>query len=325
MTVPGPTLPGPTLPDRSPAGRSLPDRTLGRLISGLECGDPGAAAALDRLWRGAARAWVVGLSGPPGVGKSVLTGRLLHAAAGCRRAVLAVDPSSPISGGAVLADRMRLQAMGVPADVFVRSLASRGALGGLSAVVPKAIRLLEAAGYELVLLETVGVGQNETDVMGVADTVVVVQAPGAGDEIQGLKSGLLEIADIFVLNKCDLDGVEQARAVLRDVARQPRDGWQVPVVSTVATAGTGIDALWRAAGQHRDWLAGSGHLARRRERRLAAELIAAADIELKQRLADLGLIERFGDGKITVRDALAEIFGHQDGPVRTATKAEQRR
>jgi LAO/AO transport system kinase len=282
---------------------------LGRLISGLEYSSVEAGAFLDRVWRGAEPAFVAGVSGPPGVGKSLLIGRLVHAAvaAGRRTAVIAVDPSSPFSGGAVLADRMRLQAIGVPKGVFVRSLASRGALGGLSAVVPAAVRALEAAGYGFVMVETVGVGQNEIDVMGIADTVIVIQAPNGGDEIQGLKSGLLEIADIFVVNKCDLAGAEQTRSILKDVARSV-DGWVVRVMSTNALTGAGVEELWRAIEAHESWLSEAGLRAECRKTRLAAELLSAADAELRRRVADRDLIERFRNGEATVRDALSEIF-----------------
>jgi LAO/AO transport system kinase len=291
---------------------TLSDRVLGRLISGLEYSSVEAGAFLDQAWRGAEPAFVAGLSGPPGVGKSLLTGRLLHSAvaAGRRPAVIAVDPSSPFSGGAVLADRMRLQALGVPQGVFVRSLASRGALGGLSAVVPAAVRALEAAGYGFVLVETVGVGQNEIDVMGIADTVIVIQAPNGGDEIQGLKSGLLEIADIFVVNKCDLAGAEQARAVLKDVARSSKvRGWFAPVILTNALTGAGVEELWRALEAHEKWLLEAGLRSERRKTRLAAELLSAANAELRHRLSDLDLIERFRNGKATIRDALSELLG----------------
>lgn len=290
----------------------LSDRVLGRLISGLEYSSVEAGAFLDQAWRGAEPAFVAGLSGPPGVGKSLLTGRLLHAAvgAGRRTAVIAVDPSSPFSGGALLADRMRLQALGVPQGVFIRSLASRGTLGGLSAVVPAAVRALEAAGYGFVLIETVGVGQNEIDVMTIADTVVVVQAPNGGDEIQGLKSGLLEIADIFVVNKCDLAGAEETRAVLKEVAGSSKDSsWLAPVILTNAIIGTGVEELWRTLQAHEKWLSDVGLRSERRKTRLAAELLTAADAALRQRLVDLDLIDRFRNGSATLRDALSELFG----------------
>jgi LAO/AO transport system kinase len=305
----------------------LPDHKLARLISGLEHGSDDAVTALDRLWAGAPSGLVVGLSGPPGVGKSVMTGQLVHAAirAGHRTAVLAVDPSSPFTGGAVLADRMRLQSLGVPKGVFVRSLASRGALGGLSAVVPAAIRALEAAAYTLVLVETVGVGQNETDIVSVADTVVVVQAPGAGDEVQGLKSGLPEIADIFVLNKCELAGAEQARAVLQDIARHPRrGGWVPPVVSTIALDGSGIPDLWQAIEAHHSWLASTNFLRERRDARLMAELFSAARAVLMDRFACLALIERFREGKITVSGALDEALAGYDKPAPFTNRGQRR-
>jgi LAO/AO transport system kinase len=306
---------------------TLSDRVLGRLISGLEYSSLEAGAFLDQVWHGAEPAFVAGLSGPPGVGKSLLTGRLLHAAvgAGRRTAVIAVDPSSPFSGGALLADRMRLQALGVPQGVFIRSLASRGALGGLSAVVPAAVRALEAAGYGFVLIETVGVGQNEIDVMGIADTVIVVQAPNGGDEIQGLKSGLLEIADIFVVNKCDLVGADQARAVLKEVAGSSKErGWLAPVILTNAITGVGVEELWHALEAHEKWLSEAGLRSERRKTRLAAELLSAANAELRQRLVDLDLVERFRNGKATIRDALSELFGAKSIDALTSDGAQRR-
>lgn len=291
------------------------------IVSGAKRDDLSLAAALSRLERGEEAGadltgpvpeMVVGLSGPPGVGKSVLTGQLLSriASQGLRPAVLAVDPSSSRSGGAILGDRMRMQGLGIPTGVFIRSLASRGALGGLSQVVPAALRALGTWGYDLALLETVGVGQNEVDVLGVADTVVVVQSPGAGDEVQALKAGLLEIADVYVLNKNDLAGASAARAVLVDQAmRSAKGDWLPPVVSTCATAGEGVEELWSAIRQHHEWLTRSGALRERRQRQLESELVLAARAELDRRLRKTGLIKRFKAGEITQREALGELFG----------------
>lgn len=287
-------------------------RHLGRLISALEAGVEAAERELAARWRPDGTSWVVGTSGPPGVGKSVLTGQLARTgrAKGRRVAVLAVDPSSPRSGGAVLADRIRMQAQVPDGDVFIRSLASRGALGGLSRVVPAAVRALEAAGYDLILVETVGVGQSEVDIARLAETVVVVQAPGGGDEIQGLKAGLLELADVFVLNKCDLAGADQAAAVLREVARAvERDGWRPPVARAIALAGEGVEETWDAIAAHRAWLAATGELDRRRRARVDAELLGAARAELQARMARAGAAELVLRGEATPSEAVRALFG----------------
>jgi GTPase len=288
------------------------DRYVARLISALELGQEAAQRELGRTWKHAAPARVIGIAGPPGVGKSVLTGRLASLAQtrGLRVGVLAVDPSSPLSGGAILADRLRMQAELQDRDIFVRSLASRGALGGVANVVPAAVRALEASGYCMVFVETLGVGQAETDIARLADTVLVVQAPGAGDEVQALKAGLLEVADVLVLNKGDLAGADQACTVLGDLCRErTRDGWTPLLVRTVATTGEGLDPLWAALQAHGDWLAQDSRTRQRRTSRLEAELLSATRAELERRLALLNVMERVRTGEATLADAVREVFG----------------
>jgi LAO/AO transport system kinase len=230
------------------------------------------------------RAWVVGLTGPPGAGKSTLLDRLVRLLRGGGEpvAVLAVDPSSPVSGGAVLGDRVRLQGHAGDPDVFVRSAASRGAPGGLAAALPDMVRVLDAAGgWPWVLVETVGVGQGEVDVTMVADTTVVVLTPGWGDGVQAEKAGVLEVADVFAVNKCDRPGADEARANLErmlDLGPAPADGgWRPPVVATVASTGDGVAELWDVVGRHRAWLAEGSRRAHRRAVRLAAELRRAVE------------------------------------------------
>jgi LAO/AO transport system kinase len=250
------------------------DRELARLISALEEGVEAARRTLAREWSRERRAHVVGLSGPPGVGKSVLLGGLAAAARaeGLAVGILAVDPSSAITGGAILGDRLRVPPSAPDGRVFFRSLAARGRLGGLADVVPAAVRALEAAGYDVVLIETVGVGQTEVEIAGIADTVVLVQSPGAGDEVQGLKASLLEVADLVVLNKCDLPGADGAFAVLaEEMSVRPESGSREPVVRTEATRGEGVAELWGAIREHHARLLETGELDRRRARRLAAE------------------------------------------------------
>jgi LAO/AO transport system kinase len=221
------------------------------------------------------RAGVVGLTGSPGVGKSSLAAALvaLLRRADERVAVLAVDPSSPLSGGAVLGDRVRMQAHAGDPGVFVRSMASRGAPGGLAPAAFDAVRLLDAAGWPWVLVETVGVGQAEADVRLVAETVVVVVAPGGGDGIQAVKAGIYEIADVFVVNKADRPGADEARGHLeRMLDLVPARGWRPPVVATTAVSREGVDDLWAAVRRHRAWLTQGGRREARRAARLTAEV-----------------------------------------------------
>jgi LAO/AO transport system kinase len=219
---------------------------------------------------------VVGITGAPGAGKSTLTDQLIGLAAtgGTRVGVLAVDPSSPFSGGAVLGDRVRMQRHTLEDDVFIRSMATRGHLGGLAAAAPEAIRVLAAAGLRVVFVETVGVGQVEIEVAGATDTTVVVVTPGWGDAIQASKAGLLEVADVFVVNKADRDEAAQTGRDLDNMLDlNPAMGeWRPPVVMTNAVNGDGVEALWDQVQGHRRYLASSGELQKRREERLVAEM-----------------------------------------------------
>ncbi len=225
-------------------------RALGRLLSLVENGAPelrGVMAALAPL---TGRARVLGLTGAPGVGKSTVTGALIAAyrAQGLRVAVLAIDPSSPFTGGALLGDRVRMQQHATDQGVFIRSMASRGHLGGLSAATPQAVRVLDAAGFGVVLIETVGVGQAEVEIAGLADSTMVIVAPGLGDAIQAAKAGILEIGDVFVVNKSDKPGAQEAVRDLRGMIAMARRGvgdWKPPIVSTTAATGEGLDDLVR--------------------------------------------------------------------------------
>ena len=222
-------------------------------------------------------AYTVGITGAPGAGKSTLTDRLLThlRAGGDEAAVLAIDPTSPFSGGAILGDRVRMQDHALDAGVFIRSMATRGHLGGLSVAAREAIRVLDAVGFPWVLLETVGVGQVEVEVAGAADTTVVVLNPGWGDAVQASKAGLLEIADVFAINKADRPGVDDARRDLEhmlDLAAPDDAAWRPPIVPVVATEGTGVEDLWSAVLAHRTWLSESGRLERKRQERLVDEL-----------------------------------------------------
>jgi LAO/AO transport system kinase len=268
-------------------------RALARLITIVEDDRPGALDALSLADRSSRGAFRMGITGAPGAGKSTLTDGLITVLrrAGTEVAVLAVDPTSPFSGGAVLGDRVRMQDHVSDRGVFIRSMASRGHLGGLSAAAPKALTMLEAAGFPEIIVETVGVGQDEVEIADAADTTVVVLNPGWGDGIQAAKAGILEIGDVFVVNKADRPGVRDTVADLRAMlALDEQARWTPPVLTAVASAGEGMDELWEEVQRHRAHLVEGGLLqARRRARRrgeLETALVAAFRRSARQVLAD---------------------------------------
>jgi LAO/AO transport system kinase len=260
---------------------------LARLVSLVERGGPEAAAVAGLAHPLAGAATTVGITGAPGAGKSTLTSALVREARrrGERVAVLAVDPSSPFSGGAVLGDRVRMGEHTLDEDVFIRSMATRGHLGGLSLAVPQAVRVLDAVGVPWVVVETVGVGQVEVEVASEADCTVVVVNPGWGDAVQASKAGLMEIADLFVLNKADRPGAESALADL-ERAISLRDGTpRPPVLATVATTGDGVPQVWDAIHAQVDAAVASGERDRRRRARAEAELGRVLAARLRERVA----------------------------------------
>jgi LAO/AO transport system kinase len=279
----------PTLVARARVGDP---RSVARLISLVEDGDPALAEVAAALAPYTGHAQVVGLTGSPGVGKSTTTNELVRAlrAEGRRVGVLAVDPSSPFTGGAILGDRVRMQEHTVDRGVYIRSMSSRGQLGGLSAATPQAVRVLEGAGCEVILVETVGVGQAEVEIASLADTTLVLLAPGMGDAIQAVKAGVLEIADVFVINKADRPGAD---ATYRDIqgmlglGERAEGDWRPQVVRATAVRGEGIDDVVTAIGKHRAWLESSGNLERRRERRASVEVEAIALGTLRARIGNL--------------------------------------
>jgi len=291
------------------AARAGDWRALGRLVSLVENAAPDLRRVMKVIAPLTGKARVVGLTGSPGVGKSTVTTAMVRSlrAAGQRVGVLAVDPSSPFSGGALLGDRVRMQDHATDDQVFIRSMASRGHLGGLAWATPQALRILDAAGFDVVLIETVGVGQAEVEIASLADTALVVVAPGLGDSIQAAKAGILEIADIFVVNKSDRPGAQEVVRDLRTMlamADYGHDRWKPPIVSTTAATGDGIDDLMTAIARHGEWLDESGERARRRRDRARAEISAIALTALEQRMGGMPGESRLDDlaGRVAAGD-----------------------
>ena len=263
-------------------------RALAKLITLVENKRAGHSAALAQLYREGGQAWTTGLTGAPGAGKSTLTDGLIGTlrARDVEVAVLAVDPSSPFTGGAILGDRVRMADHIDDDGVYIRSMASRGELGGISEATPRALVVLDGAGFREILLETVGVGQAEVAVVGAADTTVVVVTPGWGDSVQAAKAGLLEIGDVFVVNKADRSGVNDTMRDLKQMLELGGHGeWWPPVVPTVATSGEGIDELQHAIDDHRAYLESSGALAARRRGHATSLLNDAVSVELRREWA----------------------------------------
>ena len=262
---------------------------LARLLTLVEAGGRPAREVGALVVASAAAGYTVGLTGAPGAGKSTLTSSLVGHLRSLGRAVavLAIDPSSPFTGGAILGDRVRMQEHATDPGVFIRSMATRGHLGGLSVATPEAARLLAAVGRELVLIETVGVGQVEVDIAGKADTTVVVVNPGWGDAVQANKAGLMEIADVFVINKADRPGTAETRRDLETMLDLSAQEWRPPIVETVASESRGAAEVWAAIESHREAASSSGELARRRGFRLAEELRAVLARALEARAKEL--------------------------------------
>ncbi|MEA3078021.1 MAG: GTPase [Actinomycetota bacterium] len=296
---------------------------VARLLSLVERGGQGARDAGRLTYPHGGSAYTVGITGAPGAGKSTLTNRLIEVvrASGSEVGVLAIDPSSPFTGGAILGDRVRMQDHALDDGVFIRSMATRGHLGGLALATPQAVRVLDAAGFPWVLIETVGVGQVEVEIAGAADTTVVVVNPGWGDAVQANKAGLLEVADVFVINKADRPGADATARDLEDaLSLATRERHRPAIISTVASSGEGVADLWSAIVAHRAYLESSGELVRRRGRRIDDELREIVVRRLEQRADGLSSgsdFARLHDDVLSRRldpyAAADEILGGLDG------------
>ena len=307
-------------------------RALARAITLVEARDPLAYEVVRALYADTGAAYAVGLTGPPGVGKSSLIGALLRELrhAGRSVGVLSVDPTSPFTHGALLGDRIRLSDHFLDPEVFIRSMGTRGHLGGLSEATLQSMLVLDAAGKDVILVETVGIGQSEVGVLGSVDTVVLVLMPGSGDTIQALKAGVMEIPDVIAINKRNHPAAKTLLQELRSTLVLDRDGWTIPIVLTEAIEGAGIEELWAAVESHRTHLEESGALERRRRERLSAEVFALASARAKTHLehavagdAELGRLldeveERRLDPLSAVQEVLERVFriggnGRADG------------
>jgi LAO/AO transport system kinase len=299
-------------------------RALARAISLVENDDPEGWALVREVYPRTGRAAVVGFTGPPGVGKSTLIGRLVeHARAGEREvAVLSIDPSSPFTQGALLGDRIRLTDHFLDPGVYIRSMASRGSLGGLSEATLQAALLMDASGKDDVFLETVGVGQAEVDIIDHADTVVLVLMPGSGDSIQALKAGVMEIPDVIAVNKADHPLTDTMVREIRGVlSLGPQEGWRVPIVKTEASRGEGVEELAEKIAEHREFIESEGTLAERRRRNLMNEVVALAagrlrrklEAEVKEDASVQELLDEVVARKLDPASAAARLLEREDG------------
>jgi LAO/AO transport system kinase len=316
--VPAPGRTAADLAERLLAGDK---RALARAISLVENDDPEGWALVREVYPSTGRAAIVGFTGPPGVGKSTIIGRLVERARARERdvAVLSIDPSSPFTQGALLGDRIRLSEHFLDPGVYIRSMATRGSLGGLSEATLQAALLMDASGKDDVFLETVGVGQAEVDIIDHADTVVLALMPGSGDSVQALKAGVMEIPDVIVVNKADHPLTDTMVREIRGVlSLGPQEDWRVPIVKTEASRGEGIDELGEKISEHREFIVERGTLAERRRRNLLNEVIALAAGRLRRKL------EAQVRGDESVQELLDEVVARRLDPASAAAKLLER-
>jgi LAO/AO transport system kinase len=282
-------------------------RALARVITRVENRSANSLQILQQLFPHTGKAEIIGVTGSPGSGKSTLVDRLAvnYRQKGKKLGIIAVDPSSPFTGGAILGDRIRMQTLGTDPGIYIRSMATRGHLGGLATATADVVTVLDAAGKDPILVETVGVGQDEIEIVKLADVSIVVLVPGMGDDIQALKAGIMEIGDVFVINKCDRPGADKMeRAVLAMLSLAHRsDGWQPPIVKTVATKGDGIDELVETVSRCQEFFRSSAHRTRKKREAARQRLMTL----LEERLVNVAVREVFPDGELNrVVDAIAE-------------------
>ena len=289
---------------------------IARLLSVVEDDEPEAAEVVRATYALTGQALVVGFTGPPGAGKSTLVAALTAAylGTGARVAVVAVDPSSPYTGGAILGDRIRMRALYLEADVFIRSMANRGTPGGLARATSRVVSVLDALGFDVVLVETVGVGQHDIDVVRVVDTVCLLTIPGAGDDIQAIKAGIMEIADVLVVNKADRPGAEET---VKDLTQMltlgtPRTAWRTPIIKTVAMTGAGVDELMTAIGKHKAWAGASGEARKRRADAMRDEIQALLRERVLRDLAERVDSGRLGEVVTRVLDKKLDPYAAVD-------------